>query len=48
MAISRGLGMNGASARNTKWHFGQAPHQRCAGRSPSRWKLRLQLENQAS
>ena len=48
MAIRRGFGMNGARARNTKWHFGQTPHQRCAGRSPRMWKLRLQLEKCAS
>src|SRR3954469_569471 len=28
MATSRGRSTNGASARNTKRHFGQSPHQR--------------------
>jgi hypothetical protein len=48
MPTRRGLDMNGASARNTKWHLGQTPHQRLAGRSPRMWKLRLQLEKCAS
>src|SRR6185312_3574015 len=45
IASSRGLGRNGASARNTKWHFGHCPHQRSTGFGPSSLKLRLQLEN---